>query len=592
MRPAWAQTQVGQGQVTIFTDGLAYPNGRISRALTELSVVFDQNRKLRVLPIMGVGGESNVRDLLQFRGVDLAIMNNDVLAAPSVERNYPDARRKLRFVTRLYSQKVFLLARPDITAIEQLAGKKVLVVGHEAAARLTASTIFSLLKVKAELVHSANNSPLDQISEVQAIFFLEDDMLRVAPDLVRSEGFAPLPISAKGPLASVYRPALILAQQAAPYSGEEDGVNTISVDTILAAFDWIPTHGRYPDVTAFIDGLFAAIPRLRKEQPNSIWSQVDPRGDVLGWKRYSYADSVKKLVPVAPPPAEDAIALAPIPALPAPQAAPTPVAIPAPGAAQEPTTGGAAGALRLSIVADPPLTDQRVPGGGLIAELTAAALQRSGPTFRNAVLHWEKDRAGQLQAMLTDQKADIALPWEEPSCEDTKHLRMETAAVCDGALISAPLFKVLVLFFMNTQSDFNFTGDESLVGRTICLPADRDLTSLTEGARSLVETGKLTLVRPGSLIDCLSLVQRGDADAVLTSELEGKLAITRLGLGDAFRMADRPLTTKGIHMVLPKEAPGAEQRLAAINNGIAKLKSEDAYLQIIAKNLSRLQASR
>ncbi len=506
--PACAQTSVAQGQVTIFTDGLAHPNGRISRALMELSLAFDEGNKLRLLPIMAHGGEGNVRDLLRFRGVDMAVMNNDVFAAPGVDKNYPEARRKLRLVTRLYTQKVFLLAQPDITDVQQLAGKKILIVGPESAARLTAATIFSLLKIKAEFVPAPSTGRIEQLPDVQAIFFLEEDARRLSPEVVRSAGFVPLGIPAQGPLAAVYRPAIILAQEAAPYSGQEDGVNTVSVDTILAAFDWQPTHGRYADVTAFIDGLFAAISKLRREQPGSIWGQTDPRADVLGWKRFSYADTVKKSVPPAPKEEVVAAASTAPDLIPGPAGLPamatTPAALPAEAApavklAARGEAAPADATLRLSIVAEPPLTDQRSPGGGLIAELTAAALQRSGTPYRTTALQWEKDKVGQLKTVLSDQKADLGLPWEEPGCEDMKHLRMETAALCDGGLISDPLFKVLVLFFMNASSDFTFANDESLAGRTVCLPADRDLTSLSEAGRALVDAGKLTLVRPASL---------------------------------------------------------------------------------------------
>ena len=176
--PAAAQSQA-EGGVTAFTDGLAYPNGEISRAITDLAVELDESRKFRLLPMMGSAGVANVRDLLRFRGADFAIVNNDVFALKEVFELYPEALEKLRYITKLRSQKVVLLARSDISAVDQLSGKKVLVFGPEAIAQRSASTIFDLLEVNAAIApapdagrrHAGQNlpivaqSPADHIDE-------------------------------------------------------------------------------------------------------------------------------------------------------------------------------------------------------------------------------------------------------------------------------------------------------------------------------------------------------------------------------------------------------------------------------------------
>ena len=418
--PSRAQT-AAKGTVTVFTDGFAYPNGRLSRALTELSVAFDQAGKLRILPIMGYGGEGNIRDLLRLRGADLAIVNADVLAIPGLDKAYPEARRKLRSITRLYTQKAFLLARPEIGALGQLAGKKVAVFGPESVTRLTAGVVFGRLGVKAELVKAASGA--DPLGEAQAIFLLQDDAERLPSDILAATGLRPIPIPRNAALTAIYRTAVIAPGETR--FAVADPVETISIDTVLATFDWTRTHGRYEDVTAFIDALFEMLPKLRADYPASIWRQTDPHAEVPGWRVYGYAQDVRKSVPPAPP----AEAAPPRP-VPQPQAA-------APATAAAP--------LRLSLVAQPPLTDPRAPGGGLIAELTAAALQRAPGGLAPPVLQWEKDKASQLRSVLSEKGADLGIPWEQPDCDNPKHLGMEAAAVCDGGLVSEPLCKVLEL---------------------------------------------------------------------------------------------------------------------------------------------------
>jgi hypothetical protein len=577
--PAGAQTAAvpatGQkGSVTVFTDGMAAPNGPMARALTELSLAFDKGKKLRVLPIMAQGGESNVRDLLRFRGADLAVVNSDVLAAPAVQKAYPEASRKLRVITRLRSQRIFLLARDDIASADQLAGKKVVVYGPEAISPFTASTVFNLLRVKAEIVHAQEGVDLGPPPDAQGVFLLEDEAKRLLSVVAPAEQFHLIAIPRNAEVAKFYGAAAIRPDEAGVHGGTEP-VPTIAVDTILATFDWIPTHARYPDVSAFIDSLFAALPGLRREYPSSIWQQTDPRANVPGWRRYDYAE---KVLPAA-------VAVAPAAGI-APPASPATPPKPESG---KPQSAGAA--LRVSIVAHPPLTDQHAPGGGLIGELATAAMERADPPYnRSLSFLWEKDRLAQVKTVLSDKAAELGVPWEKASCDDPRQLGIAEAAFCDGALASEPLFKVLVLFFIGAESDFAFTGDDSLAGRTICLPADRDTSSLGEAGRKLAADGKLTLLRPATLIECLDAVQRQEADAVLTNELEGRLTLSRLGLSKAFRMADRAVSTQDIQIVLAKDAEGAGQLLAALNKGIGKLKGDDLYSRIVAKHIAPINA--
>ena len=308
---AHAAAPVPKGSVTIFTDGMVAPSGRITRALTELSAILDKGGRVRLLPIMAQGGEANLRDLLRFRGADLAVVNSDVLAAASVQHAYPDAPRKLRAITRLHSQKIFLLARPEIASVDQLAGKKVAVVGPQTTSQLTAAVLFALLKLKVELVHIEEGVDLRPPPDAQAVLVLEDEAKRLLTAVVPAAEFRLLPVPASPELAKVYGTAAIEPAEAGDY-GAGASVPTVSVDTILATFDWLPAQPRYVDVTTFIDRLFAALPELRRAHPSSIWDKADPVVDVLGWRRYDYAQNARRALiaaaatatgrPLRPPP--------------------------------------------------------------------------------------------------------------------------------------------------------------------------------------------------------------------------------------------------------------------------------------------------
>ena len=553
-----------KGSVTVFTDGLAYPQGPISQGLTELSIALDKAGTIRLLPIMGYGGEANVRDLLRFRGVDLAIFSHDVFASASVEKNYPEARRQLRYVATLRSQQAVLLAREGTGDIQQLEGKTVWAIGPEPVVMLTARTVFNLLGAKLNLAAAPETIDAEALQSADAVFFLADDAKLVPQDLLNAAGFRTISIPANPALASAYRRAQIPPGTAAGEGGEP--IETILVDTILASFNWAPTHGRYPDVTQFIDGFFAALPELRRNHPASIWQATDPHMQVPGWQQHAYAARAKKSVPEAPP-------------LPARVAAGfTPSTEPA---ASTPS-------LRLSIAPHPPLTGQNLPGGGILTELTAAAVARMGwPGDGRVALQWEKDRKAQVASILSEHETELGLPWEKPDCEKMEGLNAESAAYCDGALTSAPIFKVLIVLFTRTDNTIDLSAPDSLLDRVLCVPEDRNLT-LDPKAHAWVQGGKLTLMRVPTLIDCLTRVERREADAVLTNELEGKDVIAKLGLSDIFTMSEMPVSVQDIHIVIGKHVANAEKLAAALDEGFNRLKSDGAYAQIVAKHLSSL----
>lgn len=556
------------GSVTVFTDGLTYPGGPISQAIAELSAELDKSGKTRLLSIMGQAGASNLRDLLRFRGADLAILNGDLLASVEIAKNYPGVGEKLRYVTRLRTQKLVLLARRDIENPAQLAGKKVVAFGPDAVTGFTARNVLGGLGVKSAVTPRDGAAAEAELVQADAIFLFAGDARRLPPSIARSPDLRPIAIPLTPALGKFYRAAEI---QTAGLGAAPDGerIATIETDTILASFNWQEQQGRYADVAAFIGGFFAAIPRLRADHPASIWNETDPRVAVPGWRQYGPAALVAKSVPV---PVAAPVSAAPVPAF-----------------ISSIEQAGAGARLRLSIVPQAPLTDEHAGGGGLLTQLAKAAIARTDwPEAANVEISWEKDRASQAQGLLIEKRVELALPWSGASCEEPALLTAETAAICDGALVSDPIFKALVVFFVRAGSDFDPAVPERLAGRTVCVPPNQAVSAPTELAGRLIRDGQIKLVRPASLIDCLNLVGRGEADALIANELEGKRTIANLGLSEVFRVVDNAGVAEEMRIVVARSQPRAADLLSALNKGIAKLKTENVYGEIVMKHVMAL----
>src|SRR5262245_8329093 len=172
---------VGTGMVTVLTDGIAEPSGQGTLAINELAARLGQIGKMRVLPVAGQGGAENVRDLLYLRGVDLAILNSDILAYLDQVRRFPDARRRIRYVTHLLDQKVYLLARQEFSNIEDLRGRRVMVLSRSGGSYTTAIALFGLLKIEVTLQSPGPDAALGDAGypEFDAILLLSGELSRL-----------------------------------------------------------------------------------------------------------------------------------------------------------------------------------------------------------------------------------------------------------------------------------------------------------------------------------------------------------------------------------------------------------------------------
>ena len=158
--PAHAEQQqkapaTPRGTVTVLTDGIAEPNGGATRAINELAKEISN---IRVLPIAGHGAVANVRDLLRLKGVDFAVLNSDVFPFLEQTRQYPNAQKQIRYVTHIYSQKVYLLTRKEFKTIDDLRGRKLAVPSRGAGSHTTAMTLFNLLGIGGATINNSDFS--------------------------------------------------------------------------------------------------------------------------------------------------------------------------------------------------------------------------------------------------------------------------------------------------------------------------------------------------------------------------------------------------------------------------------------------------
>jgi hypothetical protein len=340
-------------------------------------------------------------------------------------------------------------------------------------------------------------------------------------------------------------------------------------------------------VQQFLNSLPAALAGLRAGDSSGFWQAVDAHANVPGWQTYEGAASALGAVPPAaaalPPIATaTATATAPTPALPAStsQAIATLAdhaqpATKAPSAAVKSLPGG----IELVGHPLPGLSDPNLPGGGVIAELVRQSLEGEQLRFS-----WVANAPEAAHKIQDGGGAQLGLAWQRPDCGAPAG-----QAACDRYVFSKPIFQALDVFFVRHGSDFSFQHDDDVAGHSICAAADADISALDAPGRGWLKQEMITLRRKPALADCFAALDHGDVDAVLGDQLAGQERIESAGLDGRIEVVDRPVAVRELTVAAAKSDPAAKELIARVDAGMAAIKADGRYADIV---LSRLRHTR
>jgi TRAP-type uncharacterized transport system substrate-binding protein len=164
--PAYGQAsanstaQANAGTVGIISGGV---DGTYIRIASDLAAVLDDDDRLRVLPLVGKGSLQNVADILFLRGIDIGIVQSDVLAFVKRRLTYPGIDQSIQYITKLYDEEVHVLARRDIAKLADLAGNVVNVDVRGSGTSMTASVLFESLGIQVQPANDEQNAAHEKL---------------------------------------------------------------------------------------------------------------------------------------------------------------------------------------------------------------------------------------------------------------------------------------------------------------------------------------------------------------------------------------------------------------------------------------------
>ena len=267
-------------------------DGTYARIAADLAAVLDDGAQLRVLPMLGKGSVQNINDILHLRGVDVGIVQSDVLGfmrqGSGKEGGGKEAGRSIGYIAKLYNEEVHVLAAPGISALNQLNGRKVNVDVRGSGTALTAATMFGGLGLTPTLVYDDQATALDKLQHgaIDALVYVAGKPVRLFTGIPPGTGLHLLPVQLTAALAETYLPSRLDAADYPFLLEGSGGVETIAVGAVMAVFNWPRNSERYAAATRFTDALFTSIDQFRRAPRHPKWREVDLGAQVPGWTRF------------------------------------------------------------------------------------------------------------------------------------------------------------------------------------------------------------------------------------------------------------------------------------------------------------------
>ncbi len=163
---------------------------------------------------------------------------------------------------------------------------------------------------------------------------------------------------------------------------------------------------------------------------------------------------------------------------------------------------------------------------------------------------------------------------------------------CENLYFPEPMFEILALLFTSKDRPIAFNSEKDMECKTLCRPKGYFTHNLEGNGRLWLTKGLVKLVQPITMADCFEMLEDGEIDAVAINEFTGRTAMKELKLEDKVDVdQSRPFSIEGLHVVVCKSHPPAEEMLGLINAGLTGLKDSGDYQKIIDSHMTRIWES-
>jgi len=261
----------------------------------DLAEVLNDDDNLRVVPIAGVGGPSNIRDVRYLRGVDIGLTQISILNSfRRSNESIGQTENKIVYIAKLFDEEVHLVARPNITSIDQLRGLKVNLDAKGSGTSYSMRDLFKTFGIEVEEVSMSQLEALQKVrsGEIAATALIAGKPVSSMLKLSRSDGLHFVPIPYPGQLIGNYLPATFAHDDYPELIAPGETVDTVAVGAVLIAYNWPKTSvDRYRRVQRFVEAFFPRIAEFQRPPRHPKWRDVNLAATLPGWTRFEAAQA-------------------------------------------------------------------------------------------------------------------------------------------------------------------------------------------------------------------------------------------------------------------------------------------------------------
>jgi uncharacterized protein len=265
------------------------------RMAYDLAEVLNDGDNLRILPIVGIGGSRNIRDVRYLKGVDIGLTQTNILNnfRRSNER-MGQVDDKIVYIAKLFNEETHLIARPNISSLAQLQGLKVNLDAKGSGTSYTMRDVFKNLEIEIEEVNVSQSEAFEKIKsgEIAATVLIAGKPVQSVAKLKLSDGlhFVPLPYPKQ--LIADYLPTTLTHEDYPEMIPSGESVDTIAVGAVLIAYKWPKKNvDRYGRVQRFVEAFFSKIADFQKPPRDLKWREVNIAATLPGWTRFEAAQA-------------------------------------------------------------------------------------------------------------------------------------------------------------------------------------------------------------------------------------------------------------------------------------------------------------
>ena len=279
---------VNAGTVGIMSGAIGGTDLQIA---ADLANALDDGYDLRILAIIGKGSVRDIEDLMLLRGIDIAIVQSDVLDFYQRNDLIPGIEDKIRYIAKLYDEEVHVLSKSEIRTIDDLQGRRVNFGPEDGGTYMTSNIVFDNLELDVEITSHPHQVALQKLREgaIDAMVMIEGKPVDLFEQIGPDEPFHFLAIPPDR-VQGAYLPVELSADDYPGLITPGAPIEAVGVGEVLAAYDWPPDHPRAVKLARFVDRLFGQFDQLLAPPFHPKWRDVDLAAPLPGWQRLSSAE--------------------------------------------------------------------------------------------------------------------------------------------------------------------------------------------------------------------------------------------------------------------------------------------------------------